>query len=73
MAGIVDYELKIWESFLKSPRFSDPGMFLGNRLKIEIYTDVCARPPYEMASINGEAGIGIGGILVVNDIVVEFS
>ena len=69
---IVDYDLKIWELFLKSPRFPAPRTFLGNRLKIEICTDACARPPYEMASINWESGIGIDGILVVNDIVAEF-
>ena len=67
---IVDYELKIWELFLKSPRFLTPGTFLGNRLKIDIYTDACARPPYEMASINWASRIGIGGILAINDIVV---
>ena len=63
---------KIWERFLKSPRFPTQRTLLGNRLKIEIYTDDCDRPPYAMASINWESGIGIGGILVVNDIVVEF-
>ena len=49
---IADSELKIWELFLKSPRFLAPGSLLGNRLKIEIYTDARARAPFGKASIN---------------------
>ena len=67
---IVDYEFKILELCLKYPRFLDPGTFLGNRLKIEIYTDACDRPSYEMAFINWGSGIGVGGILAIADIVV---
>ena len=69
---IAEYDLKIWELFLKSPRFLSPGTFLGDRLKIEIYTDACDRSPFEETSINWESGIGIAGILVINGMVVEF-
>ena len=41
-------------------------------LQIEIYADACDRPPFEKTSIDWESGIGIGMILVVNGIVVEF-
>ena len=69
---IVDYELKIWELFLKSPRLLPPRTFLRDRLKIDIYTEACDRPPFEKASVNWKSGIGIGWILVINDRIVEF-
>ena len=69
---IVDYELKIWELFLTHPRFITPKSFLGNRLKIEIYTDACAKSPFEKETINWASGAGIGGILVIRGKVVEF-
>ena len=70
---IIDYELKIWELFLEYPRFTTPETFLGNRLKVEIYTDDCAKSPFESDSINWTSCIGIGWILVANGEVVEFS
>ena len=69
---IVDCELKIWEIFLKSPRFFTLETFLRNRLKVEIYTDACAMSPFETTSINWDYGIGIGGVRVTNGRVVEF-
>ena len=69
---IVACELKIWEIFLKSPRFPAPEAFLRNRLNVEIYTDSCARSPFESESIIWDSGIGIGGILVTNGDIVEF-
>ena len=57
---ISGYELKIWEIFLKSQRFLPPETFLGNRLKVEIYTDACEKSPSESDSINWDSGIGIG-------------
>ena len=69
---IVDYELKIWGLFLKSPRFPAHRSFLGNRIRIEIYTDACDRAPFENESISWESWVGIGGILVISGIVVEF-
>ena len=72
---IADYEFKMCGIFLKSPRFPAPGTFLGNRLKVGIYTGACAKSPFELGSINWESGIGIGGILVIinGNIVVFFS
>ena len=70
---IVDYELKIWEVFLKYPRFITPKSFLGNRINLEIYTDARAKSPFEKEGVNWGSGIGIGGILVINGKVVEFS
>ena len=69
---IIDYGLKIWELFLKRPRFTAPKTFLGNRLKIEIHTDAFGKSPFESDSINWTSGIGIGGILVIDGKVVEF-
>ena len=69
---IADYEFKIWEFFLKSPRFPAPETFLGNRIKVEIYTGACAKSPFESGSINWESGVGIGGILVISGNVVGF-
>ena len=57
---IADYELKIWDLFLKSPRFPTPRSFLRGRLKIEIYTDACDRTPFGKESITWESWIGIG-------------
>ena len=65
--------VKIWEIFLKSPRFLTPETFLRNRLKVKIYTDACAKSPFESESINWDYGIGIGGILAINGNIVEFS
>ena len=70
---IIDCELKIWELFLKWPRFTTPETFLGDTLKVAIYTDSCAKSPAESDSINWTPGIGIGEILVVSGEVVEFS
>ena len=69
---MADYAFKIWEIFLKSPRFPTPGTFLVNGIKVEIYTDACARSPFETTSINWDYGVGIGGILVIDGDVVEF-
>ena len=41
---------------------------LGNRMQIEICTDVCARSPFEKESISWESGIGIGWVLVVHGV-----
>ena len=57
---IVDYELQIWELFLKSPRFTAPISLLGDTPQIEIYTDACDWDPFEKGSINWESVIGIG-------------
>ena len=62
---IIDYNLKIWGVVLKYPRFIAPESFLGNKLKVGIYTDACAKSPPESDSINRADGIGIGWILVV--------
>ena len=51
---IVDYDLKIWALFLKSPRFPAPISSLGNTPQIEIYTDACEWGPFEKGSINWE-------------------
>ena len=72
LAKIVDYELKIWEVFLKYPRFITPKSFLGNRINLEIYTDACAKSPFEKGAVNWTSGIGIGGILLLGGKVVEF-
>ena len=72
MAKIFDYEFKIWEISPKSPRSPRPETFLWGRLNVEVYTNVCAESPFEPESINWESETGIGGILVVNGIVVEF-
>ena len=69
---IFDYALKIWDFFLKSPRFPTPGTFLGNRIKVEIYTDACARSPFETTSTNRDSWVGIGWILVIDGKIVEF-
>ena len=69
---IVAYERRIWELFLKTPRFLTQRSFLGNRLKIEIYTDACDRSPFGKESINWESWIGIG-VLVISGKVVEYS
>ena len=69
---IIDYELKICEIFLKCPRFITTETFLGTRLKVEIYTDACAKSPFESDSINWTSGIGIGWILAAYGEVVEF-
>ena len=61
MAKIADYELKIWEFFLKSPRHHRPETFLGNMLKVEIHTEACVRSPFESDTINLGDAIGIGG------------
>ena len=69
---IADYELEIWEVFLKYPRFITPKSFLGNRINLEIYTDACAKSPFEKEDICWDSGIGIGGILIINGKAVEF-
>ena len=69
---IIDCELKIWGLFLKYPRFITPKSFLRDRLKIQIYTDACAKPPFEKETINWPSGVGIGGILIVEGKVIEF-
>ena len=71
-AKIAEYELNIWELFLKSPLFLPQRGVLGSRLKIEIYTDAFDRSPFQTTFINWESGIGSGGILVINYIAVEF-
>ena len=77
---------RIWEKLAKSCRlrvknlgnfpkiatFSHPGTFLRNRLRVEIYTDACAKSPFESESINWDSAIGIGGILVINGNIAEF-
>ena len=72
LAKIAEYELKIWELFLTHPRFTTPKSFLGNRLKVEIYTDTCAKSTFEKETINWASGIGIGGILAISGKLVEF-
>ena len=39
---------------------------------MEIYTDACAKSPYEKDKINWSSQIGIGGILLVNGEIKEF-
>ena len=70
--SIAEYELSARGLFLNIPRFTQPGTFLGDMLKIESYADACDRSPFEKASINWGSGIGIGGILVINGEVDEF-
>ena len=72
LAKIANYELKVWEISPKSPRRAAPKTFPGNRLKVEIYTDARAKPPFEKTSINWGSGIGVGFIRVVNGEIVEF-
>ena len=69
---IFEYELKIWEISLKSPRPIAPETFLGKRLKVEIYTGACDKSPYESGSVDWDSGIGIGRIHVINGNVVVF-
>ena len=64
--NVADDELKIWEMFLEIPRFAAPIAIWRRRLKIGIYTDVCARSPFGEDSINWESGVGICRILVKN-------
>ena len=61
-----------WD-LLKLPRFLTPRSFLGNLLKIEIYTDDCAMSPFGKGPISWESGICIGGTLVINGEVGEFT
>ena len=68
---IVGYEHRISGAILGNTAFPRPGSFLGNRLKIEIYTDGCDRAPFGKASINLESWLVIVGILVINGKVVE--
>ena len=53
--------IKIWEVFLKRPRFITPKSFLAGRINLEIYTDACAKSPFGKDAINWTSGIGIGG------------
>lgn len=53
-------------------RFRAPRSFAGNRSNIEIYTDARARDPLETDVINGESGVGIRGILVINGKLCEY-
>ena len=64
--------VKIWENFLKSPRFPTPETFLWARLNVEIYTDACAKSPFGSDSVNWDSGVWIGGILVIEGNIVEF-
>ena len=59
-------------NFLKIAEVSNPGNFLGNRLKVQIVTDARAMSPFESEATEWDSRIGIGGVLVVNEAVVEF-
>ena len=59
-------------NFSKIAAFPHPETFRWNRLKVKIYTDACARSPFESESINWDSSIGIGRILVISGNIVEF-
>ena len=70
--NIGEYELRVCELFLQTPRFIAPGTYLRIVLKIEIYTGDRDRfPPGGI--MNLESGTGVGGILAISGEVGEFS
>ena len=66
------FRVKNLGNFPKIAAFPRPETFLGNRPKVEIYTDSCAMSPFESGSLNLDSGIGIGVVLVINGDNAEF-